>query len=119
MSRGYEQEQSEVAGRIKKLNSELKKESCKRLTTEAFLDIVRRYTDAQELTQRMVTELIDHIVVHHAERVDGLINQKVIVHYNCIGAFEVPDWENIPDFDIMIETRKGVALCYSPLEKAV
>ena len=60
----------------------------------------------------MVTELIDHIEVYHAERVNGVITQKVVVHYNCIG-FEVPDWENIPDFDIDIETRKGVALRYS------
>jgi hypothetical protein len=67
----------------------------------------------------MVTELIDHIDVYHAERIDGLITQKVTVHYNCIGAFEVPDWESIPDFDILIETRKGVTLCYSDFQKAV
>ena len=66
----------------------------------------------------MVTELIDHIDVYHAERIDGIINQRVIVHYNCIGAFEVPDWKSIPDFDILIETRKGVTLSYSPVEKA-
>jgi len=47
------------------------------------------------------------------KRVDGLTTQKVIINYNCIGAFKVPDWENITDFDIAIETRKGVALCYS------
>jgi len=119
MSRGYEKEQGEAAVRIKLLKAELKKETGRLYTADAFLEIVRRYTDVQEVTQRMVTELIDHIVVYHAERVDGLINQRVIVHYNCIGPFEVPDWKNIPDFDIFIETRKGVTLCYSPLEKAV
>ena len=67
----------------------------------------------------MVTELIDHIDVYHAERVDGLISQRVVIHYNCIDVFDVPVWENISDFDILIETRKGVTMCYAPLDKAV
>ena len=82
-----------------------------------FLEIVRRYTNATELTSHMVTELIDHIdVVYHAERIDGEISQRVVPHYHCIGAFDVPDWKDIPEIDILIETRKGVALCYTPRE---
>ncbi|MDR0490769.1 MAG: DUF4368 domain-containing protein [Oscillospiraceae bacterium] len=104
--------------KIKALKAELKKESGKLFTADTFLEIVRCYTDAQELTQRMVTELIDHIVVHHAERIDGIITQKIVIHYNCIGAFEVPDRESISDFDVLIETRKGVTLCCSSMEKA-
>ena len=118
MSKKYEEEQAELFGRVKILKTELRKEKGQRLTADAFLEVVRRYTDAQEVTGRMVTELIDHIEVCHAERVDGLINQRVTIHYNCIGPFEVPDWNNIPDFDILVETRKGVTLCYSPVEKA-
>ena len=119
MSRDYEQEQSEVAGRVKVLRTELKKESGQIYTADSFLDLVRRYTDAREVTQRMVTELIDHIDVYHAERVDGLVSQRVVIHYNCIDVFDVPAWENISDFDILIETRKGVTMCYAPLDKAV
>lgn len=77
-----------------------------------FLEIVRRYTIATELTQHMVTELIDHIEVYHAERVDGKVTQQIVLHYHCIEAFEVPDWKVIPEIDILIETRKGVALSY-------
>ena len=39
----------------------------------------------------MVAELIDHIEVYHAERQDGITNQHVDIHYNCIGAFDVPE----------------------------
>jgi len=101
------------------LRTELKKESGQIYTADSFLYLVHRYTDAREVTQRMVTELIDHIDVYHAERVDGLISQRVIIHYNCIDVFDVPAWENISDFDILIETRKGVTMCYAPLDKAV
>ena len=118
MTRKYEEEQGEIAKRAKILRAELKKETSRLYTTDTFLEIVRQYTDAKEVTQRMVTELIDHIDVYHAERVDGEITQKVVPHYHCIGAFEVPDWKNIPEIDILIETRKGVALSYTNEKKA-
>ena len=40
--------------------------------------------------------------------------QRVVFFYNCIGAFEVPDRRKIPEQDILLETRKGVALSYAP-----
>ena len=62
----------------------------------------------------MVAELVDHIDVYHAEKRDGVTNQRVVIHYNCIGAFDVPDRRKIPEADIIMETRKGVALSYAP-----
>jgi hypothetical protein len=118
LSGKYEQEQAELTGKIKLLKTELQKEHSQFMTTDTFLGIVRRYTDAQEITQRMVTELIDHIEVFHAERVNGVITQKIIIHYNCIGVFEVPSRESILDYEISVEARKGVAYNYSTLEKA-
>ena len=41
------------------------------------------------------------------------------VEYNCIGAFDVPDRRKIPEADIIMETRKGVALSYAPEQVAV
>ena len=64
-------------------------------------------------------ELIDHIEVYHAEKQDGITNQCVDIHYNCIGAFDVPDRRKIPEADIIMETRKGVALSYAPEQVAV
>lgn len=40
-------------------------------------------------------------------------NQRVTFHYNCIGAFEVPDRRRIPERDILMEMRKGIALSYA------
>ena len=78
-----------------------------------------QYTDAATITKRMVAELIDHIEVYHAEKQDGITNQRVVIHYNCIGAFDVPDRRKIPEADIIMETRKGVALSYAPEQVAV
>ena len=42
-----------------------------------------------------------------------------MIFYNCIGAFEVPDRRKIPEQDILLETRKGVALSYAPAQIAI
>ena len=59
-----------------------------------------------------VLGLYDHLGEY--ENIDELTNQRVTIHYNCIGAFEVPDRRKIPERDILLETRKGVALSYAP-----
>jgi hypothetical protein len=66
----------------------------------------------------MVVELIHHIDVHHASRVNGEITQEVKIHYNCIGAFVVPDREDIPELEVLVEARKGVAYSYTHEKKA-
>ena len=114
-----EQEQGENAKKIKALRLELKKDESKRMDLDDFLKTVRQYTDATTITKRMVAELIDHIEVYHAEKQDGVTNQRVDIHYNCIGAFDVPDRRKIPEADIIMETRKGVALSYAPEQVAV
>ena len=119
MSKRYEQEQGENAKKIKALRLELKKDESKRMDIDDFLETVRRYTDVATITKRMVAELIDHIEVYHAEKQDGITNQRVVIHYNCIGAFDVPDRRKIPEADIIMETRKGVALSYAPEQVAV
>ena len=119
MSKRYEQEQGENAKKIKALRLELKKDESKRMDIDDFLETARRYTDVATITKRMVAELIDHIEVYHAEKQDGVTNQRVVIYYNCIGAFDVPDRRKIPEADIIMETRKGVALSYAPEQVAV
>lgn len=118
LSKRYEEEQGENAAKIKALRLELRKHDGKQMDTEAFLETVRRYTDAQELTRRMVAELIDHIDVYHAEKQDGITTQRIVIYYNCVGAFVIPEHKDIPDVDVLMKTRKGVAVSYSPAKIA-
>ena len=114
MAKRYEQEQGENGKRIKALRLELKQSEGKRMDIDDFLATVRRYTNATKITKRMVGELIDHIDVYQAEKQDGVTTQRVVIHYNCIAAFDVPDRRKIPEADIIMETRKGVAVSYAP-----
>ena len=119
MSKRYEQEQGENGKRVKTLRLELKKTEGRQMNVDQFLETVRRYTNAAAITQRMVAELIDHIDVYHVEQDDMGKTQRIVIHYNCIGAFEVPDRRKIPEADITMKTRKGVAVSYAPVQIAV
>ena len=60
-----------------------------------------------ENQKEMVAELIDHIEVYHAEKQDGITNQRVVIHYNCIGAFDVPDRRKIPEATLSWKREKA------------
>ena len=44
----------------------------------------------------------------------GLSIQQIVIHYSRIGIFTVPDREDIPQVDVLLETRKDVAVSYEP-----
>ncbi len=89
------------------------------MDVDTFLETVRHYTGATTITKRMVVELIQYIDVYPAVDEGGITNQRVTVHYNCICAFEVPDRRKISERDILLETRKGVALSYAPTHRSL
>lgn len=51
-------------------------------------NVVRRYTEIEELTQTIVHEFIDRIIVHEPEQARGDRRQKVGIIYNNIGAVD-------------------------------
>lgn len=118
MTKQYEDEQSGLAGRIKTLRTELDKESRRTVGTDMFIATVRKYTRARKLTSSMLNEMIDHIEVHQAKKVNGVYVQKLTIHYNCIGSIEIPDVSSLPEPDVLIQTRKGVAVGYSQAQMA-
>jgi Site-specific recombinases, DNA invertase Pin homologs len=113
MSKRYEVEQSELACLAKSLEAELEKESDRAMTTNIFIAAVRKYTRTRKLTHRMLNELIDHIEVHHAEKVEGMHVQKLTIHYNCVGMIDIPNILPLPEPDVLVKTRKGVAISYA------
>ena len=116
MSKQYTLEQKELAEKIKAVRSELDKQETKAMTADMFISTVRKYTRAKKLTEYMLSELIERIEVHQYERVDGVNRQRLTIRYNCVGEIEIPDALTLPE--ITVQTRKGVAVCYSPAQQA-
>ena len=119
MSRRYEDEQKDLSEKIKKLRSEIEKQSSRSMTTVMFIGLVRKYTRARKLTPRMLNELVEKIEVFNAEKIDGVWEQRLRIHYNCVGTIEIPTVLPLPIPEVSVNTRKGVVVNYAPCELAV
>ena len=113
MSRRYEEEQKELSEKIKKLRSEIEKQSSRAASTDMFVSIVRKYTRARKLTPRMLNELVEKIEVYNAERIDGEWVQRLRIHYNCVGEMNIPNEPALPIPAVTVNTRKGVFVSYT------
>lgn len=113
MSIKYEEEQKELTERLKELKAKLEKFASQSVTADMFISTVRKYTRAKKLTQQMLNELIQKIEVFNAEKVEGVWQQRLIIHYNCIGSIEIPDVLTLPAPEVSVNTRKGVTVSYA------
>jgi len=117
LDRQYTLEQKELAEKANAISAELDKQETKAMTADMFISTVRKYTRAKKLTERMLTELIERIEVHQSEKIDGVHRQRLTIHYNCVGAIEIPETLTMPE--VIFQTRKGVTVSYEPMQTAV
>lgn len=60
------------------------------LNTDGLLQIVRKYSNIEELTTEVLHEFIDKIFVHHKEKVFGKTVQRIEIYYKMIGQVQIP-----------------------------
>ena len=114
MSAAYETEQGENNKRLKLLREELQKDNEQLYAADSFIRIVRKYTNPTELTQLMLSELIEKIEVFHADKKDGVTVQRLRIYYNCVGELELPEIAEAPAVMTKVHTRQGVDVVYFP-----
>lgn len=119
LSAKYETEQKSISERIAELKKLFDEVSTKIGDTESFVAAVRKYTRVKKLTPLMLNELIERIEIHQAEIIGGEQTQTITIHYNCIGAITIPEELSIPEPQITVQTRKGVAVSYAPMLSTV
>lgn len=61
MSHDYELEQSNLKSMAEVLRKELKQQEQQKTNAKAFVAVVKKYTDMQELAAAVLREYIDHI----------------------------------------------------------
>ncbi|MDR2532357.1 MAG: recombinase family protein [Oscillospiraceae bacterium] len=96
LSENYEREQNKLEKIVDRLQIESDRMKDQSTKVDSFLELVERYTDFDELTTPMLNEFIEKVVVH--ERVKGYrytTTQKVDIHFNFIGKFELPQEETV------------------------
>lgn len=65
--------------------------------------MVERYIDIQELTAPLLHTLIDHVVIHEKEELDGEVIMRVEIYYRFIGK---------------VGDENGDDICAEPTKKA-
>ena len=90
MSESYETEQKTLETRVADLRDLIASEQEANVNVDRFLNLVRKYTDIQELTAEVIREFVEKIYVHKAERIGGKRVQRIQIVWNCIGEFTPP-----------------------------
>lgn len=90
----YETEQRALSKEIKDLElviSRYEKETDK---VKKFISLISRYENFDELTNTMINEFVEKIIIHERDRKGSQTSkQKIEIYFNFIGNYEVPKEE--------------------------
>ena len=89
--RQYDEEQTQVESRISELETKQAEIAPKKADISRFVALVRKYQNITELTDEMLYEFIDKIVVHAPNGEHGNAReQKLDIYFNFIGNYLPP-----------------------------
>lgn len=90
-SQQYDEEQILLERRIGELQEQMKPEEVKKVETERFIALVKKYRDCGEVTDTMLYAFVDRIEVHEATGGRTIYRQQNIdIHFNFIGNYYPP-----------------------------
>lgn len=107
LSASYDDEQDRLEEKIRELQRKLEKDEEMKLNPERFLALVRKYKDCEEITDEMLYEYVDKIVVHTAKNPGNRYRtQRIDIYFSFIGNFELPHEEMTEEeFKTMVDER--------------
>lgn len=90
LSQQYDREQDQLEQDIEALQEQMTVERQKPVRVERFVQLIRQYKQPEELTDLMLRELIDKVVVYEATGGRGRNRtQHLDIYFNYIGPFEL------------------------------
>ena len=85
MNTNYENEYNELKERQNVLTQQIEKIEATECNAETFTNLIENYLNITELNARILNELIDKIVVHEKEIINGEKFQMVEIYYKFVG----------------------------------
>ncbi|MDR3246557.1 MAG: recombinase family protein [Prevotellaceae bacterium] len=92
----YDSEQTALDASITKLQTEIDTFDSDSVRADKFIELVKKYTEFDELSTVMLNNFIEKVIVHEADKSSGKRIQKIDVYLNFIGNFDVPIPELTP-----------------------
>jgi hypothetical protein len=109
LSSDYEREQAELETLNVQLQTELDAFHADSVKVDRFIDLVRRYTEFEELTTPMLNEYIEKIVVYEPDKSSGERVQDVDIFFNFIGKYELVEDEPTPE-ELAAQEKRRIKL---------
>ena len=101
LSFNYDTEQKELKIKIEQLSKEINNTEKKSTDLTQFIANVKKYTEITELTPEILNELIEKILIHQTEKVNGKKVQEIDIYYRGVGIISFP--ASIEDMTMVIE----------------
>ena len=103
----YEKEQAELDAVIASEETALEAFHNDTDRANEFLALAKKYTDFSVLTNAMVYEFVDKILVHEPKKIDGERVQDVEIYLKYIGKFDIPRPDPTPEELALQEKKKA------------
>lgn len=101
LSFNYDKEQKELKAKIEQLSKEIDHTEKKTTDLTQFISNVKKYTEITELTPEILNELIEKILVHQTEKINGKKVQEIDIYYRGVGIISFP--VSLEDMTMVIE----------------
>ena len=90
----YETEQLTLSKEIKDLEVVISRYEKETDRARKFISLINRYENFDELTNTMINEFVEKIIIHERDRKGSQTSkQKIEIYFNFIGNYEVPKEE--------------------------
>lgn len=90
----YETEQITLSKEIKDLEQQVSRYEKETDRAKKFISLISRYENFDNLTNTMINEFVEKIIVHERDRKGSQTSkQKIEIYFNFIGNYEVPKEE--------------------------
>lgn len=101
LSFNYDKEQQELKIKIEQLSKDIENTEKKDTDITQFISNVKKYTEITDLTPEILNELIEKILIHQAEKIDGKKVQEIDIYYRGVGIISFP--VSLEDMTMVIE----------------
>ncbi len=85
LSANHISEQKQLREDVSNMKQELEQIITSNSNTSSFINLVRKYTDIQELTPEILLAFVDKVNIHAADKIEGKRVQQIDIYYTCIG----------------------------------
>ena len=90
LSFNYDKEQQELKLKIEQLSKDIENTEKKDTDITKFITNVKKYTEITELSPEILNELIEKIVIHQQEKLNGKKVQEIDIYYRGVGIISFP-----------------------------